>query len=88
MGDLLACGGRPVAMGVLAGMRETPGLLATRHIIPLEALAVVPGVISAPDECPICANGHSSHSAASGRVIQGNVSDDSSFLTMSRPFFR
>jgi orotate phosphoribosyltransferase len=55
--SLLACGARPVAIGALVVLGDSPARLADEHSLALEALASLSASVWVPAECPLCADG-------------------------------
>ena len=55
--DLYECGADPVAIGALAARGPAAGVLARENGLALETLALFPGDMWKPAECPLCAAG-------------------------------
>ena len=55
--DLLACGGRPVALGTLVAFGSWSTSFAAEHDLALEALERLGNNLWTPRECPLCAAG-------------------------------
>ena len=57
LGDLRACGARPVALGSLLVLGDTASGFAAREGLSLEYLGNVPSRLWEPSACPLCASG-------------------------------
>ena len=55
--DVLACGGRPVAVGALFVFGDAAAEFAAWHHLQLEGIAPLPLGIWRPEECPLCREG-------------------------------
>jgi orotate phosphoribosyltransferase len=55
--QLRQAGARPVAVGALVTLGETPGAFARREGLALERLATMANTLWEPSECPMCAAG-------------------------------
>ena len=55
--ELRACGARPVAIGALVTLGDTPESFAVGEGLALERLATLPNTLWEPGECPMCAAG-------------------------------
>ncbi len=57
IGELRACGARPVAAGALLVLGSAAASWCAGQNLPLETIARLPNEIWAPAECPLCAAG-------------------------------